>query len=157
MKNKIVTIIILLVSPMIYCQGLSINQLLELRPKSISNLDLSLNALNYKLEKALQKDGIKQLNYESQNSKLDESITVHQYPGRDNFITYYYDSFKIQSNLITDVTNRSASLIKEKITEDGNIILQYKTNKYIYFFVKNEDISSVTIYTTKDFEKYYSN
>ncbi len=155
-KTAIIVIFLSIIVQLSYCQGLSLDNLLELRPKSISELDVAFNSLNYKLENVVKRGEINQLNYKNRTNEFDESITIHQYMGRDNFITYYFDSSKIESKILGQVKKRNAFIDKENITEDGNIIFVYRSNKYIYFFVKNEDISSISIYTVKDYDKYYN-
>ena len=136
-------------------QGLTLDILIELRPKSISELDKALIQRNYELESAINKDDINQTIYKAKSKAYRESITLHNYKGRDNFITYFYKSSKIELNLLTQIKNKKGKLIKEDVTPDGSIRYVYKTANYVFFIAKDKTISTLTIYTIKDYNLYY--
>lgn len=156
MSKKILFIFLLsITSQLINAQGISLDQLNELRPKSISKLNEALVIKNYEIESTIKKDFATQIVYKSKIKTNKESITIHYYKGRDNFISYFYKSSKIELNLINQIKQKDATLIKEDVTTDGNVLYVYKTKNLVYFIVKNKEISSITIYTNKDYFLYY--
>lgn len=156
MKRKALIICVFLISFNLFSQGLTVDKLLELRPKSISQLDQSFNSINYTFKSAHNKnDEAKQLIYEAKNKTNKESVTVHQYEGRDSFISYFFKSSKIESNLLAQIKNKNAKLVSEDITDYGNIKYVYKTKNYVFLIVKDKQISVLTIYTLKDYNLGY--
>ena len=117
MNRKLLVFIFFLVFSNVFSQGLTLDKLLELRPKSISQLDESFNLINYNFKSAYNKnDKANQLIYEAQNKSNKESVTVHHYKGRDSFITYFFKSSKIELNLLTQIKNKKGKLASEDVT-----------------------------------------